>query len=214
MANQAKSKCKLCRRAGDKLFLKGDRCASPKCAMVRKPYIPGAHGNAGGGYKGRGMSDFGKQLAEKQKLKRIYRVTEKQFKKHLKEAQLQSGVVGDNLVIRLESRFDNIIYRLGYAVSRAQARQLVSHSMFTVNGKVLNIPSAILKIGDEIVLKPQKKEKTFFKELQTVLTKKQNVSGWLSFDVTNMSAKVLATPNKDELGTGVNVSLVIEFYSR
>lgn len=214
MANQAKSKCKLCRRAGDKLFLKGARCFSPKCAMVLKPYIPGAHGNAGGGYKGRGMSDYGKQLAEKQKLKRIYRVTEKQFKKHLKEAQLQSGVVGDNLMVRLESRFDNIIYRLGFAVSRAQARQLVSHSMFTVNGKVLNIASAILKIGDEIALKPQKKEKTFFKELQTVLTKKQNVSGWLSFDVTNMSAKVLAIPNKDELGTGVNVSLVIEFYSR
>ncbi len=213
MANQAKSKCKLCRRAGEKLFLKGDRCLSPKCAMVRKPYIPGAHGNAGGG-KGRGLSDFGKQLAEKQKLKRIYRVTEKQFKKHLKEAELQPGVVGDNLIIRLESRLDNIIYRLGFAVSRAQARQLVSHSMFTVNGKVLDIPSAILKVGDDIVLKSQKKGKTFFQELQAVLKKKHDVPGWLSFDVNNMSAKVLAAPNKDELGTGVNVSLVIEFYSR
>ncbi|MBT3356289.1 30S ribosomal protein S4 [bacterium] len=214
MANQEKSKCKLCRRAGEKLFLKGDRCVSPKCAMVRKPYIPGAHGNAGGGRKGRGLSDFGKQLAEKQKLKRLYRVTEKQFKKHLKEAQIQSGVVGDNLVIRLESRLDNIIYRLGFAVSRAQARQLVSHSMFTVNGKMLNVPSAILKVGDEIALKSQKKEKTFFKELQTVLKKKKNVAGWLSFDANNMTAKVLATPSKDDLGTGVNISLVIEFYSR
>ena len=214
MANQEKSKCKLCRRAGEKLFLKGDRCVSPKCAMVRKPYIPGAHGNAGGGRKGRGLSDFGKQLAEKQKLKRLYRGTEKQFKKHLKEAQIQSGVVGDNLVIRLESRLDNIIYRLGFAVSRAQARQLVSHSMFTVNGKMLNVPSAILKVGDEIALKSQKKEKTFFKELQTVLKKKKNVAGWLSFDANNMTAKVLATPSKDDLGTGVNISLVIEFYSR
>ncbi len=213
MANQEKSKCKLCRRAGEKLFLKGDRCLSPKCAMVRKPYIPGVHGNAGG-KKGRGLSDFGKQLAEKQKLKRIYRVTEKQFKKHLKEAELQPGVVGDNLIIRLESRLDNVIYRLGFAVSRAQARQLVSHSMFTVNGRVLDIPSAILKIGDEIILKPQKKEKTFFQELQTVLKKKHDVPGWLSFDVNNMSAKVLSAPNKDEVGTGVNVSLVIEFYSR
>ncbi len=213
MANQVKSKCKLCRRAGEKLFLKGDRCISPKCAMVRKPYIPGVHGNAGG-RKGRGLSDFGKQLAEKQKLKRLYRVTEKQFKKHLKEAELQTGVVGENLVIRLESRFDNIIYRLGIAVSRAQARQLVSHSMFTVNGKVLNIPSAILKVGDEIVLKPHKKEKVFFKDLQAILKKKQNVAPWLSFDASNMSAKVLAAPNKDDLGTGVNVSLVIEFYSR
>lgn len=214
MANQENSKCKLCRRAGEKLFLKGDRCLSPKCAMVRKPYIPGAHGNAGGGKRGRGLSDFGKQLAEKQKLKRIYRVTEKQFKKHLKEAELQPGVVGDNLVIRLESRLDNVIYRLGYAVSRAQARQLVSHSMFTVNGKVLDVPSAIVKIGDEIVLKPQKKAKTFFQELQTVLKKNHSVPGWLSFDVNNMSAKVLSSPTKDELGTGVNVSLVIEFYSR
>lgn len=213
MANQVKSKCKLCRRAGEKLFLKGDRCASPKCAMVRKPYIPGVHGNAGGG-KGRGLSDFGKQLAEKQKLKRLYRVTEKQFRKHLKEAQLQPGVVGENLVIRLESRLDNIIYRLGFAVSRAQARQLVSHSMFTVNGKVLNIPSAILKVGDEIALKPQKKEKTFFKELQAVLKKKQDVADWLSLDASKMSAKVLSAPGKDDLGTGVNVSLVIEFYSR
>lgn len=214
MANQEKSKCKLCRRAGEKLFLKGDRCVSPKCAMVRKPYIPGAHGNAGGGRKGRGLSDFGKQLAEKQKLKRIYRITEKQFKKHLKEAQLQPGVVGDNLVIRLESRFDNIVYRLGIAVSRTQARQLVSHNMFTVNGKMLNIPSAILKIGDEIALKNQKKEKTFFKELQTILKKKQDVTGWLSLDANQMSAKVLAAPTKDNLGTGVNISLVIEFYSR
>ena len=127
MAKNLDSKCKLCRRAGEKLFLKGDRCSTPKCAIVRKPYAPGMHGGVKKYQKG--LSEFGKQLAEKQKIKRIYGVSEKQFKRHLVDATKQEGVAGDNLINRLEMRFDNIIFRLGWASSRAQARQLVSHTL-------------------------------------------------------------------------------------
>ncbi|MEA1925800.1 MAG: 30S ribosomal protein S4 [Patescibacteria group bacterium] len=223
MAKQTNSKCKLCRRAGEKLFLKGDRCATPKCAIVRKPYAPGMHGGTnrsfggGGGHGrgGRGLSEFGKQLAEKQKIKRMYGVSEQQFKKHLSEAMQQKGVVSDNLLIRLESRFDNIIYRLGLASSRSQARQMVNHSTFLVNGKILDVPSAKLKTGDEISVKKQKAAKLYIKELEAILRKKdEEVSSWLSFDSKTMTGKVLSSPPKDEINSNLNTHLVIEFYSR
>jgi len=215
MAKQLDSKCKLCRRAGEKLFLKGERCTSPKCAMVRKPYPPGAHGNTGRSARGgRGVSEFGKQLAEKQKLKRIFGVSEKQLRKHLADATKQKGVVGDNLLMRLEMRFDNIIYRLGIASSRTQARQLVGHAMFNVNGKNLDIASAKLKAGDEIAVKENKLSKTYMKELQTIMKKKQEAPSWLEFDPKNMVAKILSNPPKEELGAGIDTHLIIEFYSR
>lgn len=219
MAKNLGSKCKLCRRSGEKLFLKGDRCATPKCAMVRKPYAPGAHGQVasmgrGGRGRGRGLSEFGKQLAEKQKVKRIYCVSEQQFRRHLKEAQKQTGVVGDNLILQLEMRLDNIVYRLGLAVSRSQARQLVSHGMFLVNGKVLNIPSARLKVDDEIKVKDQKAKNSYFKELQAIIKKKHQLSEWLSFDADTMAGKVLSYPEKNEAGAGLDLPAVIEFYSR
>ncbi len=219
MAKQTNSKCKLCRRAGEKLFLKGDRCSTPKCAVVRKPYAPGMHGGTNrsfrGGGRGRGLSEFGKQLAEKQKIKRMYGVSEQQFKKHLSDAMQQKGVVSDNLLIRLESRFDNIIYRLGLASSRAQARQMVNHSTFLVNGRTLDVPSAKLRTGDEISVKKQKAAKLYMKELKAILRKKdKEVLSWLSFDPKTMTGKVLSSPSKDEINSSLDTHLIIEFYSR
>lgn len=213
MAKNLGSKCKYCRRAGEKLFLKGDRCSTPKCAMTRKPYKPGTQGESSGG-RGRGPSEYGKQLLEKQKLRRTYGVSEKQFRLHLLEAQRQTGVVGDNLIARLETRMDNVIYRMGFAESRTAARQLVSHSMFLVNEKPLNIPSARIKIGDSVKLKPHKSEKKYFKELKEVLKKGNKVAGWLSFDPGSMEGKVLSKPKKDEAEVNSDVAAVIEFYSR
>ncbi len=205
------SKCKLCRRANEKLFLKGDRCSSPKCALVRKPYTPGMHGNSG---VPRGLSEYGKQLKEKQKLKRIYGVSEKQLRRFLEMARRQRGVLGDNLLTLLEYRLDNVVYRLGLAQSRAQARQLVSHKMFAVNNKMLNIPSAILKVGDVITVRENKRDKKLLKEIQAVLSKDQKVAKWLAFDVKKMEGKVLAKPNREEVALNVDLAMVIEFYSR
>ncbi len=214
MAKNLGSKCKLCRRAGEKLFLKGDRCATPKCAMLRKPYAPGAHGPTSNRRFSRGLSEFGKQLAEKQKVKRIYGISEQQFRRHLKGAQKQTGVVGDNLVMQLEMRLDNIVFRLGLAVSRSQARQMVSHSMFLINNKSLNVPSAKLKIGDELKVKGQKMKGGYFKELQAIIKKKHQFPEWLSFDADTMTGKVLSAPAKEEAEAGLDLPAVIEFYSR
>jgi len=211
MAKIQGSKCKLCRRAGEKLFLKGERCASPKCALVRKSYPPGVHGKSGGV---KGLSEFGKQLKEKQKLKRIYGISERQLRRYLEIARKKRGVLGDNLLTVLENRLDNIVYRLGMADSRTQARQLVSHSLFQVNGRPLNIPSALLKIGDVVAVKDTKKEKKYFKELQAVLKKDLPKISWLDFNPEKMEGKVVANPNKDEIGFKVDMAMVIEFYSR
>ncbi len=212
MAKILTSKCKLCRRAGEKLFLKGDRCATPKCALVRKAYKPGVHGPKG---EGRGLSDFGVQLKEKQKLKRSYGLSEKQFKKHLLEAQSRPGVVGDNLISRLEMRLDSVVFNLGLATSRNQARQMISHKMYLVNGRGLNVPSAEMKIGDEIQLKETKAQKNYFKELKPALKKKTNLPAWLSFDADTMTGKILSKPVAKESLTGkFDIAAVIEFYSR
>ena len=213
MAKILTSKCKLCRRAGEKLFLKGERCSSPKCALVRKAYIPGAHGNAMGGIR-RGLSEFGKQLKEKQKLKRIYGISEKQLRRHLSIAKKKEGVLGDNLIIMLESRLDNIVYRLDIAQSRSQARQLVSHGLFAVNNKKLNVPSATLNIGDEVKVREKKLEKTFIKNVKMALKKSSNNARWMELDANNMKGKILAKPTKDEIGINVDIAMVIEFYSR
>ncbi len=213
MAKIITSKCKLCRRAGEKLFLKGDRCVSPKCALVRKAYIPGAHGNSSGGMQ-RGLSEYGKQLKEKQKLKRIYGISEKQLRRHLAIAKKKEGVLGDNLMLILESRLDNIVYRLGVAQSRPQGRQLVSHGLFSVNNKKLNVPSAILKIGDKIKVREVKNDKTFIKEAKMALKKASNNNKWVEFNADKMEGKILAKPTKDEIGINVDIAMIIEFYSR
>ncbi len=214
MAKIITSKCKLCRRAGEKLFLKGDRCSSPKCAFVRKAYIPGAHGNAVGGGMRRGLSEYGKQLKEKQKLKRIYGVSEKQLRRHLSIAKKKDGVLGDNLMAILESRLDNTVHRLGIAQSRAQARQLVSHGLFEVNGKKLNIPSAVLKIGDKVAVRSVKADKTFIKDAKAALKKSSANAKWMEFNADKMEGKIVAKPTKEEVGVNVDIAMVIEFYSR
>lgn len=204
------SKCKLCRRAGEKLFLKGDRCLSPKCAMVRRPYAPGIHGHN----PSRGGSEFGRQLAMKQKIKRLYGVMERQFRHHFDEVRKSRGVTGDQLISRLERRLDNVIYRLGFAVSRSQAKQLVSHKMFEVNGKRVNIPSFEVRVNDTIVLKQNKKDKQFFKNQEEILKNKKDVPHWLALDADKQTGKVLALPAREDVGVRVDAQMVVEYYSK
>lgn len=205
-------KCKLCRRAGEKLFLKGDRCFTPKCAMVRKPYAPGMHGQ--GGSMRRGGSEFGRQLAMKQKIKRIYGVMERQFRHHFEEVENKPGQTGDLLMARLEMRFDNVVYRLGFASSRAQARQLVGHKMFLVNGKPLNIPSAALKVGDTVAVAGTKQAKTYFNQRAEFLKNKTDVPAWLSLDAGQFSGSIVSVPARSDLEVSVDPQMVIEFYSK
>ncbi len=210
MAKNLDSKCKLCRRAGEKLFLKGDRCFGTKCAMTRRPYAPGVHGQNAR----RSSSEFGRQLAMKQKIKRIYGVLERQFRNHFEEAAALSGITGDHLLSRLERRLDNVVYRLGFAASRAQARQLVGHKMFEVNGKRQNIPSAEIKVGDVIKIKVSKQQKNYWKNLQEVLANKQDVPHWLHLDVAEGVGKVIAMPVREDVGVSVDPQMVVEYYSK
>jgi len=211
MARSIDAKCRKCRRAMEKLFLKGDRCFSPNCAMVRRPSFPGVHGKG----SGRGQkSEYGLQLAAKQKIKRIYGVLEKQFRKHYDDVKNKEGIAGDLLMDRLERRFDNVIYRLGLADSRAQARQLVNHGMFFLNGKKNDIPSTALKTGDIITIKTTKKEKTYFKNIEQTLKNKKDFPSWMSFDASKMEGQITGSPKIDEIGVNVDAQVVVEYYSR
>ncbi len=210
MARDLDSKCKRCRRAGEKLFLKGERCFSPKCAMVRKNYPPGVHGKK----VARNLSEYGRQLAVKQKVKRIYGVLEKQFKKHFDEVMTREGVTGDLLMQRLEMRLDNVIYRAGWADSRSQARQLVSHNFFTVNNKKMNIPSYEVKEGDMIKVKKNKEQKKFIKSRQEFIQNKKDLPAWMVYDESKNEVKILKKPNIDDIGIKVDAQLIVEFYSR
>lgn len=210
MAKNLDSKCKLCRRAGEKLFLKGDRCLSPKCAMVRRPYAPGVHGQN----PSRGRSEFGRQLSMKQKIKRLYGVLERQFRHHFEESKLRQGATGDLLLQRLECRLDNVVYRLGFASSRTAARQLVGHKFFTVNGKRMNIASYEAKVGDVIALKASKEEKTLTKNRIEILKNKKDVPHWLALDADKLEGKVLALPSREDVGISVDAQMVVEYYSK
>ncbi len=203
-------KCVLCRRAGEKLFLKGDRCATPKCAIVRRPYAPGMHGQKGS----RNQSEFARQLAMKQRIKRIYGVLERQFRHHYEEATSEKGIAGDLLLARLERRLDNVVYRLGFASSRMQARQLVSHKWFTVNGRRMNISSMGVRVGDVITLKANKKGTNFYKTQSELLKNKTDIPAWLSMDTDKMEAKVVSLPNRSDVGNNVDAQLVVEYYSK
>jgi small subunit ribosomal protein S4 len=206
------AKCKICRRLGVKLFLRGERCLSPKCPMVKRPYPPGQKGKR----RLSPPSEYARELREKQKLKKWYNLRERQFKKYVKEALAQRGKVEDAtvyLIQRLEKRLDNIVFRLGFASSRAQAKQLVSHSHFLVNGKPVNIPSFSLKIGDVVSLKPQKTKKVIFKDLKSKL-KKEKVPSWLSLDVEKLEGKIIGEPKIEEVAPPVEVSAIFEFYSK
>jgi len=192
-----------------KLMLKGDRCMSPKCAVERRPGAPGAHGAK----RQRKLSDYGLQLREKQKARRVYGVLEKQFRKHYEEAQRRPGATGENLLQILELRLDNVVHRLGFADSRSQARQLVRHGHFVINGRKTDIPSFITKAGDTIVLKEQSHAKEYFKVVAEVIGKR-DIPGWLNLDPRAMSGRVVSVPGRSEIDTTLEEQLIVEFYSR
>lgn len=200
--------CKKCRSAGQKLFLKGERCFTAKCAMVKKPYRPGIHGKMR-----RTVSEYGAQLAEKQKLCRIYNIRERQFKRYFREASKEKGILGENIVRKLETRLDNVVFRLGWADSRRQARQLVNHGHFLVNGKKVNIPSYQVKPKDEIKIRPSSLKKAPFKDFATKL-KKHETPKWLSLDKEKIMGKVLSLPSLEDANIPVDMHMVIEYYSR
>ncbi len=200
-------RCRLCRREGTKLFLKGDRCYSDKCAMNRRSYPPGQHGR----YRRR-LTGYAIRLREKQKLKRIYGVREEQFRRYVEEAQKVKGRTGTALLKILEERLDNVVYRAGFAVSRAQARQLVAHGHFLVNGRVTDIPSYRVEPGDVIEVKSQSKDK--LRELIKDAAEKRNVPSWLTRDLENLRIQVNSEPAEEDLDKSIDTNLIVEFYSR
>jgi small subunit ribosomal protein S4 len=200
--------CRLCRRDGVKLFLKGERCYTSKCAIERRKYPPGQHGQ-----RQRKLAEYGVQLREKQKLKRIYRLLERQFSNYFKEAVRRKGVTGEILLQLLELRLDNAVYRMGFGLSRRQARQLVNHGHFLVNGKKVNIPSYQLRPGDSIaVAEKSKKAGAIVEALNS--TGGRRTPAWLTLDVNAMAGQVLSAPTRDQIDTQVNEALIVEFYSR
>src|SRR3989338_11284230 len=202
-------KCKLCRREGEKLMLKGERCSTVKCAIVTRNYPPGLHGP-----KGRArQSGYNLQLREKQKAKRIYNMLEKQFSLSFARAVKQKGEAGENLMKILETRFDNVIYRLGFAPSRAQARVLINHGHFRVNDVKVNIPSFNVSTGDIIKIKPSSRQSKQFTNLAENIKKKLEIPGWLNFDIKDFSAKVLHQPAKENFESKINSQMIVEFYS-
>jgi len=203
--------CKQCREAGKKLLLKGERCASAKCAMVKSNYGPGAHGQVQKGRKRK--SDYGKQLEEKQQAKRAYGLLEKQFRLTLDKASRKPGDAGKNFLRALEMRLDNVIYRLGWGVSRPQARQLVNHGHFTVNDRKADIPSFSVKPGQVIKINKTSKASPYFKNTLERM-KKVDRPSWLNFDNADLSAKVLHEPKDADLPQDINVQVIIEFYSK
>ena len=208
MARNLDPKCKRCRREGEKLFLKGDKCFTPKCPIIKRNYPPGMHGPK---FHGQRLTQYGTQLREKQKVKHIYGILEKQFSNYVQKAMKGGGDSGANLLNLLELRLDNVIYRIGLAKSRSIARQLVSHNHILVNNKTVNIPSAQLKVGDQISIK--ERSKNLFSEIEKN-PQKQTLPGWLEYEQKKMAGKVLSKPPFDEVKQTLNIPIVIEFYSR
>ncbi|TET54008.1 MAG: 30S ribosomal protein S4 [Desulfobacteraceae bacterium] len=209
MARYSEAACRLCRRENLKLFLKGDRCYTDKCAFERRSYPPGQHGQR----RGRKISDYGIQLREKQKVKRIYGVLEKQFRKYYTRADRQKGITGTNLLILLERRLDNIVYRMGFASSRNQARQVVRHNHFTVNGRKVNIPSYQVKIGDVIEVREKSRKSPFILEAMETVVRREMPS-WLEVDGSNFRGIVKEFPNREVLTMPINEQLIVELYSK
>lgn len=203
------SKCKKCRRAGQKLFLKGERCFSQKCAMIRKPYIPGLHGKS----RRKGISEYGQQLIEKQKVRHIYGVSEVQFKNYFKEIVGQRGNKEELLVNKLESRLDNVVFRLGWAQSRNLARQMVNHGHILVNQRKVNIPSCQVKKGNIIQIKEKSKKLSLFRDLKINL-KKYETPAWLSLDKQKLEGEIIDQPKVADLGKIGQIGMIIEYYSR
>ncbi len=212
MARYTGPVCKLCRREGEKLFLKGSRCYSPKCALEKRNYAPGSHGRSQSIRSGR-ASDYSRQLRAKQRARRTYGVLERQFRRYYSDALRKRGLTGLNLLQMLELRLDNVVYRLGLADSRAQARQLVNHGHFAVNGTKTDIPSMILKVGDAVALREGSAKLDFFKDMAAVAEKRAS-SLWLDRDLDTMSGKINRMPERAEIDGSLDEQLIVEYYSR
>ena len=208
MARYTGPACKLCRREGKKLYLKGERCTSGKCALERRNTAPGQHGAAK-----KKMGEYGLQLREKQTTRRYYGVLERQFKNYYEEAARKEGMTGENLLILLERRLDNTVYRMGLAESHREARQLVLHAHFTLNGKKVNIPSILVKPGDVIAVKESSRDSAKIKALAEALESK-NAPKWLDVDKTNLQAKVVSFPAREDIDYDFNEQLIVELYSK
>ena len=217
MAKSLSPVCKLCRREGEKLFLKGERCFTPKCAFERRSFAPGQHGKTAGRGGGPGStgraSDFARQLRAKQKARRIYGVLERQFRRYYDTAITRRGLTGLNLLQILESRLDNVVFRLGFASSRAQARVLVTHGHFIVNGRRTDVPSMLLSDGDVIGVREGSGKLSYFKELNA-FAEKRNTPAWLSRDLKAMSGSVARMPERAEIDGSLDEQLIVEYYSR
>ena len=208
MARYTGPACKLCRREGKKLYLKGERCTSGKCALERRNTAPGQHGAAK-----KKMGEYGMQLREKQTTRRYYGILERQFKNYYEEAARKEGMTGENLLILLERRLDNTVYRMGLAESHREARQLVLHAHFTLNGKKVNIPSILVKPGDVISVKESSRDSAKIKALAEALESK-TAPKWLDVDKTNLQAKVVSFPAREDIDFDFNEQLIVELYSK
>ena len=209
MARYTDSVCRLCRREGTKLFLKGEKCFSAKCAVSKRPTPPGQHGQA----RQRKPSEYGLQLREKQKARRAYGLLEGQFYRTYERASNMKGVTGENLLTILESRLDNVVYRLGFAMSRPEARQLVTHGHFTVNGKKVNIPSYLISAGDVIAICEKSRSSEKIKEVLEK-TESRIIPKWLDLDRNTLSGKVLALAQRDDIDLEIAEHLIVELYSK
>ncbi len=207
MARYTDSVCRLCRREGMKLYLKGDRCFTDKCAITKRAYAPGQHGSGR-----RKLSDFGIQLREKQKAKRFYGILESQFRRYFEIAVKQAGITGENLLRLLESRLDNVVYRLGFASSRAEARQLVTHGHFRVNGDKVDIPSYLVSAGDVVAVKEKSKSSNKFRSLAENF--KGSVPNWLTVDMEKMEGTVVSLPTREDIDLPISENLIVELYSK
>jgi small subunit ribosomal protein S4 len=208
MARYTGPVCRQCRREGVKLYLKGDKCYGDKCAFTKRSYAPGQHGQGR-----KKVSEYGIQLREKQKARRVYGILEGQFRAYFDKAERQKGITGENLLVLLERRLDNVVFRLGFGASRNQARQLVRHGHFTVNGRKVNIPSYLIKPGDLIQVGETSKESPLIKEIFESLSQK-NVPAWLEMSAQDMSGKVVRYPNREEIDIPIQEHFIVELYSR
>jgi len=212
MAKYVGPVCKLCRREGEKLFLKGERCFTPKCAFERRGYAPGMHGK-GSQFRRKRDSDYNHQLRAKQKARRVYGILERQFHRYYQVSLGRRGLTGLNLLQILESRLDNVIFRLGFADSRAQARLLVTHGHFTVNDRRTDVPSMLLSQGDTVAVRSGSRSRTYFKDL-SALAEDKNVPAWLNRDLKGLSGGVVRLPERSEIDGNLSEQLIVEYYSR
>lgn len=209
MARYSGPVCRLCRREGLKLFLKGERCYTEKCAYERRSYVPGMHGQA----RRSKVSEYGRQLREKQKVKRMYGLVEKQFRAYYRQAAKRDGVTGENLLRYLERRLDNAVYRLGFAVSRAEARQIVRHNHILVNGRRCNIPSAQVRVGDVIEVREKSREQARLVEAVESVDRR-GVPAWLEVDGKNFKGKITSLPQRADITAPIEERLIVELYSK